>query len=377
MEIFILALPYLLFSAICSVLMVNISKNWYSSCKNRKKLIWMFLLEINLICIIVVFCSFRTNVILPDGRMIGGNDTINYKNLFHSAYNMSYLNYLEYTRQEPLYCLLAWSVARFTHSFQIMLVIIYISMSLCVIKYCKLVKQNVWYFWGNLCVMFLFLESFNTLRTAWALFLTILVVDFLFQNKYKHAWCVAFIASLIHITGIINALIIIIYYIIKHSSRRIVIKNVTLISLCYFILISFLIIIVPQITYGRYYRYAIEGGSFSSALFISYIYVMFCNITTRGFSTDIKNRNLLIIITIFMPFIILQLKYAMVYRIMLMVMPYIFLMILQIREFSKRSLKIPINCITILFFTIRILSFIEGRIYSLGGQYVFMGIRSE
>ncbi|RKJ02822.1 hypothetical protein D7X87_16320 [bacterium D16-54] len=377
MEIFTLALPYLLFSVCCSVLMVNISKSWYSSYKNRINLIRLFLLESSLICIIVVFCSFRTNVILPDGRIIGGNDTLNYKNLFHSAYHMSYLSYLEYTRQEPLYCLLAWSVARITHSFQIMLVIIYISMSLCVIKYCKLIKQNVWYFWGNLCVMLLFLESFNTLRTIWALFLTIFVVDFLFRNKYKHAWCITFIASLIHITGIINALIIIIYYIIKHSSRRIVIKNVTLISLCYFILISFLIIIVPQITYGRYYRYAIEGGSFSSALFISYIYVMFCNITTRGFSTDIKNRNLLIIITIFMPFIILQLKYAMVYRIMLMVMPYIFLMILQIREFSKRSLKIPINCITILFFTIRILSFIEGRIYSLGGQYVFMGIRSE
>ena len=83
MEIFTLALPYLLFSVCCSVLMVNISKSWYSSYKNRINLIWLFLLESSLICIIVVFCSFRTNVILPDGRIIGGNDTLNYKNLFH------------------------------------------------------------------------------------------------------------------------------------------------------------------------------------------------------------------------------------------------------------------------------------------------------
>lgn len=365
---------YYVFAFICTLLVCCISMTYHRRIVNGNgrsinKEIKAFLI-IMLWFIVVIFCAFRKISI-----GYGGMDAIQYKYMFENATgNFSdYLN--RYTDFEFGYLFINWVIHKFTTSYHIYLIFLYTVLVLCLVKYAKIFVLNKYFYIGTYCLMLILLESFNTQRNTLAIFLSLYVLESILEKRYLKGILQTILICFLHISAIVYLVPIAGCWLIKYIKG----KKMYLIAF-YDIVASIGVVILSGVvtsvlTGTRYVAYVGDGSIAWGNLYsiVLLLFIMF--IRSNEISSNQKVLDLVFVNLMFIPVIIIQLKFSIAYRMILFVIPLAYIVFSEIKKqiSSKRNF---INIILLsginIYFIYRIVNFAREIVIDIGIQYTWM-----
>lgn len=292
--------------------------------KNRK---YVIALSSLMLIFIVLFCAFRS---VDPG--FGGTDTTAYMEQFSKS-GCSFVEQVEqFKGWEPLHYTSLWIVRRFTSDFRVYLCLYNTLFSLLLIKYATMFNLNRYHFLSTITLMLFMLSSFNTQRNTFAVFLALFIVDAIINNQYVKSIVLTFFTAGIHFSAGVWFFPIAAFVFVKYIYGDIRIKYYAFI-ICALSAAGILgNTIQLLIGGGRLSTYSREG-SIAFGLLISFlviILVLKANIWT--INADERLYKLSLIFIAFAPAFILQLYYAIAYRLLLHSLPILYALIAEYKN---------------------------------------------
>lgn len=283
---------------------------------------------------IIIFCAFRT---IESG--IGGTDAYGYLLQFKNSTGGLFEQLARFRGWEPIHAISLWIVRKFTEDYRIYLCLYYFLLGMCLIKYCTKYELDSKSFITSFALVLYMLNSFNTQRNTFAVYMGFYLLDALDNKKYKKAIIISLIATGIHFSGAIFLISIGGFYFLRYIKgnyyRKLGIYVVF--SLVAAALISRLI---PTIVGSTRLSIYSSSSNVSVSMLLAFVFI---TVFQLGYKRQIEeDEELLTLSTLyitFAPMFVFQLYYSILYRLMLYSIPVLYVVIWKYKNMlmSKKN----------------------------------------
>lgn len=323
-------------SFLVSIIIKNCNFNFKKLILERNFTNFIQLVFIIILIVLLVYLSaFRK--IGNYGTNIGGYDAYSYKSFFEG--------YLKNTHFEPGFVLLVKVVRLITNEYSIFLIITSLIMIFCMIIYLNKTKNcNFYLIVMLICIYF---SSFNTLRMSLAIFISLLVLIKLNENKYMHAIILTLISSSIHISAFIMFPIILLNYIFKNKQKISAIKIIFLVLLMSIVSFMFSYFSMSYLSTTSYESY-VGNGQIVVNVYLFLAVIFYLSVKRYSKLIDSSSFNKVLIISLPVVFLVfpMQLLMVIMYRMIEFFLPIAYTLMAQILKVEKKYLiKVIIICL--------------------------------
>ncbi|WP_170169110.1 EpsG family protein [Mesobacillus subterraneus] len=320
----------------------------------------------------LVFILFTVFRLIDEGY--GGIDAMAYK-LYFIGSEGTWIESLNFQNYEFGYATMIWLVRNFTDDYKVVLFLIYTALFLMLVKYAKYMTRNISTLFSLFLLLALIINSFNTTRVIIAVFIGLMVYILIYKEKYVKAVILSLFALSIHISSVILLPMIAISMMLrkKMSFTRLIIW-VLLTTILAFISINVVETIIGNGKYYVYINYK-EGIALQTYLIIFIVFLLSVYKYRELIEINSFNKTLITILPLAFVIIPLQLKYSILYRMLLYFLPIVYTLIPSLlKAYSVRNFNsiyyAPIKIGLITYLVLKIYIFINVELASAGLPYV-------
>ena len=271
---------------------------------------------------IVVFCAFR-----EIGVGIGGTDANAYMLQFKNSVGSLRDQLIRFSGWEPLHTISLWAVRKVTEDYRVYLCIYYFLLSMCLVKYATKYELNSKSFITTFALVMFMLNSFNTQRNTFAVFMVFYIIDAIEKNKYKTAIILSVVATGIHFSAAIFLLSIGGFYFFRYfkGNYRRKVAIYVLFSLGIAVFVGRMI---PRIVGNSRLSLYQSSSNVSLSMLMAFGFVVFFQyIYKADVDGDEETKTLTTLYMTFAPMFVFQLYYSILYRFMLFSIPVLYVLI--------------------------------------------------
>lgn len=323
----------------------------------------------------IIFVSFSIFRKIDVG--FGGTDAYEYKLKFLNA-NGNFLNSIAKQAYEPGYAFIIWFSRIISDDYRVALFLIYSIMFFLIVKFIKDISWSKYIPISIFLILTLWLNSFNTTRAILALFIGTFVYSLLIRKKYKMAMVTGLIATSIHTASLVLFLIIAVVIIIEKKrlfSRFKLFITISGISFIFLFSIKAFEVFIKMMGYGVYLDWRDGEMAFGTVIIAILSFIIGLTNFSRLYNINEYNKIWLVMLPVCIPIFILQLNFAILYRMLLFFLPIMYILIPDIiRSISIKSsrdfMKLPIKILLFVYLTYRIYSFLFVELKHVGVPYI-------
>lgn len=262
------------------------------------------------------------------GSKIGGYDAYNYKAFFSGA--------LKSTHFEPGFVLLVNIIRLFSKDYSFFLIVVSCIMLFCMIKFLKKLKNHNFYL--IFMLICLYFSSFNTLRTSLAIFIFLLTIIELNNQKYLRSIIFACLATSIHFSSLIIFPVIVINYLFKSSNKISTTRIIFLVVLMTVILLGISYYVTKYLSLTSYESYLGNGQLVINVyLFAALIFYVCKKNYNKLVKVNPMNKVLITTIPIIFLVFPMQLIMVIMYRMIEFFLPIIYASMAEIIDNEKKQ----------------------------------------
>lgn len=334
---------------------------------HSRQLIWFPL--ILAVSFSVIAISWRS-IGFVDGVNFGGLDAPAYKEIYEYS-GVGFEESLTLQFYERGYSVLVWFFSRYVGGYEIFQVFIYACMFLMFHYYSTKLNKSYYSLFSLILLIFFIVNSFNTLRVIFAVFLAISVLFFLSDKKYLASLALFLLSFSIHM----SSFVVFLFVFFNWLYNRLGFQFYIVVLFCSIFLSGFLAVFVMPVIIedSRLVAYANQVGEISYGT-ITAVFVFIALILLRYeevLSLNRYNRSMLISLSTFYIVVPIFYFYPIAYRLFLFYLPILFFLIPSILKVYSplefRSIKfLPLWLIVIGYIFSRIYIFYTVEICSAG-----------
>ena len=313
---------------------------------------------------VILFCAFR-----KIGEGIGGTDANAYMLQFENSTGSIRAQLSRFAGWEPLHAISLWLIRKLTDNYRVFLCIYYFLLTKFLLKYTEkycLDKKSIL---STFAIILFMLNSFNTQRNIFAVFLGLYVIDSLERGNYKKAILLSITATGFHFSGAIYLISIGGFYFLKYvkGKHHVKLTAYVIFSLIVSVLISKLI---PRIVGGSRLSIYESGTNVSYAMILAFLFIAAYQYLNRDMIRQKETvQTLSTVYLTFAPMFIFQLFYSILYRFMLYSIPVLYILIWIYKKITAQRKRVEDYLFYIVFdllLIIRIVPFFTASISDIG-----------
>lgn len=321
----------------------------------------------------ILAISLRT-IGLVDGINFGGLDAPAYKEIYGNS-GVGFKESINLQFYEKGYSVLVWLFSRYVGGYEIFQVFIYSYIFLVLYYYTLRLNRSYYSFLSLMLLMFLVVNSFNTLRVVFAVFVSLPIL-FLLSDRRYYSSLILFLFSLsLHVSSVVVFLFIFFHWLYSRFGFQVYsFFLISSISASVFLTLFFIPFLIGD---GRLVAYAGQAGDISYGTIISVtVFLLLVSLRWNELhGLNRYNKAMVLFLCTFYIVVPVFYFYPIAYRLFLFYLPILYFLIPSVlvvySPFKLRNIKfLPLWFAVIGYVFSRVYKFYSIEIYS-AGEFLF------